>query len=145
CGSWHLFHLDGRPMAHAECPMAIALKENRPVRGSAAVAERPDGRRVAFEPYPTPLRDRDGTLVGAVNVLVDVTERLAAEEALRATASALEVSNAVKDEFLGLVSHELRTARSEEHTSELQSRSELVCRPLLEKKKNTANPDPDSL
>src|SRR5439155_1251975 len=57
CGSWHLFHLDGRPMAHAECPMAIALKENRPVRGSAAVAERPDGRRVAFEPYPTPLRD----------------------------------------------------------------------------------------
>ena len=109
CGSWHLFHLDGRPMAHAECPMAIALKENRPVRGSAAVAERPDGRRVAFEPYPTPLRDRDGTLVGAVNVLVDVTERLAAEEALRRTASALEVSNAVKDEFLGLVSHELRT------------------------------------
>jgi len=109
CGSWHLFHLDGRPMAHAECPMAIALKENRPVRGSAAVAERPDGRRVAFEPYPTPLRDADGTLVGAVNVLVDVTERLAAEEALRATASALEVSNGVKDEFLGLVSHELRT------------------------------------
>src|SRR5216683_8091678 len=29
-----------------------------------------------------------------------------------------------------------RTARSEEHTSELQSRSELVCRLLLEKKKN---------
>src|SRR2546428_10241360 len=26
-------------------------------------------------------------------------------------------------------------ARSEEHTSELQSRSDLVCRPLLEKKK----------
>src|SRR5206468_7959934 len=29
------------------------------------------------------------------------------------------------------------TARSEEHTSELQSRSDLVCRLLLEKKKNT--------
>src|SRR2546421_8794474 len=29
-------------------------------------------------------------------------------------------------------------ARSEEHTSELQSRSDLVCRLLLEKKKNTA-------
>src|SRR2546428_14191475 len=28
------------------------------------------------------------------------------------------------------------TARSEEHTSELQSRSDLVCRLLLEKKKN---------
>src|SRR3954452_4300401 len=109
CGSLRLFHLDGRPMAHSECPMAIALKENRPVRGSAALAERPDGRRVAFEPYPTPLRAEDGTIVGAVNVLVDVTERMAAEEALRAAAAALEASNAVKDEFLGLVSHELRT------------------------------------
>src|SRR2546421_8193432 len=29
------------------------------------------------------------------------------------------------------------TGRSEEHTSELQSRSDLVCRLLLEKKKNT--------
>src|SRR2546427_2054598 len=30
-------------------------------------------------------------------------------------------------------------ARSEEHTSELQSQSNLVCRLLLEKKKNTPN------
>src|SRR2546421_5582276 len=30
----------------------------------------------------------------------------------------------------------LSTPRSEEHTSELQSRSDLVCRLLLEKKKN---------
>ena len=109
CGSLRLFHLDGRPMAHDECPMAIALKENRAVRGVSAYAERPDGRRVAFEPYPTPLQDPEGTLVGAVNVLVDITERVAAEEALRASAAALEASNAVKDEVLGLISHELRT------------------------------------
>src|SRR2546421_2301534 len=34
--------------------------------------------------------------------------------------------------------------RSEEHTSELQSRSDLVCRLLLEKKKSTisSNPEP---
>src|SRR2546430_13073179 len=32
-----------------------------------------------------------------------------------------------------------RTKRSEEHTSELQSQSNLVCRLLLEKKKNTRN------
>jgi PAS domain S-box-containing protein len=109
CGSLRLFHVDGRPLAHDECPMAIALKENREVRGWTAIAERPDGRRVAFQPYPTPLRDADGGLLGAVNVLVDVTERLAGEQALRASTSALEASNAVKDEFLGLISHELRT------------------------------------
>src|SRR5438034_4517770 len=34
-----------------------------------------------------------------------------------------------------------RAARSEEHTSELQSHSDLVCRLLLEKKKNTTATD----
>src|SRR5256885_12851615 len=34
------------------------------------------------------------------------------------------------------------TARSEEHTSELQSPCNLVCRLLLEKKKTTASSDP---
>src|SRR2546428_9034967 len=33
---------------------------------------------------------------------------------------------------------DLASARSEEHTSELQSRSDLVCRLLLEKKKTSA-------
>src|SRR2546430_11157029 len=33
-------------------------------------------------------------------------------------------------------------SRSEEHTSELQSQSNLVCRLLLEKKKNTDSPHP---
>src|SRR2546421_6124580 len=36
---------------------------------------------------------------------------------------------------IGIVSSELEEERSEEHTSELQSRSDLVCRLLLEKKK----------
>ena len=109
CGSLRLFHRDGRPMSHDECPMAICLKEKREVRGWTAFAERPDGQRVAFQPYPTPLLDRNGDLVGAVNVLVDVTERVAGEQELLASAVALEASNAVKDEFLGLISHELRT------------------------------------
>jgi signal transduction histidine kinase len=109
CGSLRLYWPDGTRMEHGDCPMAIALRENRPVRGYEAIAERPDGSRVWFVPYPTPLEGDDGELVGAVNVLVDVTDRRMAEDALRATAHALHVSNAVKDEFLGLVSHELRT------------------------------------
>jgi two-component sensor histidine kinase len=59
--------------------MAIALKENRPVRGAEAIAERPDGTRVPFIPFPTPIRDSAGNLVGAVNMLVDVSERRQAE------------------------------------------------------------------
>src|SRR5687768_17951132 len=37
------------------------------------------------------------------------------------------------------VDHVIRRVRSEEHTSELQSRLHLVCRLLLEKKKKTKN------
>ena len=109
CGSWRLFWLDGRPMAHESCPMAITLKEGREVRGEVAIAERPDGSRVHFEPYPSPLLDDDGRLVGGVNVLIDVTERYRAEHDLAAAAEALTVSVSARDDFLGLVSHELRT------------------------------------
>jgi len=80
CGSWKLFWPDGTPMPHIECPMAIALKEDRLVRGMEAAAERPDGTRVPFIPYPTPLHDDWGRLVGAVNMLVDITERKRTEE-----------------------------------------------------------------
>ena len=109
CGSWRLYWPDGRQMAHRECPMAVALTEDRPIRGAEAELERQDGTRGVFMAYPTPLHDAKSNMVGAINVLVDVTERRKAEEALRAAADALEASNTVKDEFLGLVSHELRT------------------------------------
>jgi PAS domain S-box-containing protein len=79
CVSWRLYHADGTPMPHDTCPMAVALKERRPVTDQEAIAERPDGSRVRFVPYPTPIFDRGGNLVGAVNMLLDVTERHEAE------------------------------------------------------------------
>ena len=109
CGSWRLYWPDGREMPHNQCPMATAILEDRPIRGAEAEVERPDGTRAVFLAYPTPLHDEDEKLVGAINVLVDVTERRKTEEALRSAAEALAASNMVKDEFLGLVSHELRT------------------------------------
>ncbi len=109
CGSFRLFWTDGTPLAHGDCPMAIALKEGRSVRGFTAIAERQDGSRVDFQPYPTPLYDQGGRMIGAVNVLVDITERRRMEDDLRASAEALAASNSVKDDFVGLISHELRT------------------------------------
>jgi PAS domain S-box-containing protein len=79
CGSWRLYWPDGRPLPHDECPMAVALKEGRRIRGAEAILERPDGTRVPFMPYPTPLRDDSGRLIGAVNLLLDLTERQRAE------------------------------------------------------------------
>ena len=83
CGSWKLYWPDGTPLPHDECPMAMALQQRRPIRGMEALAERPDGTRIPFVPYPTPLFDASGRLTGAVNMLVDISERKRTEAALK--------------------------------------------------------------
>lgn len=93
CVSWKLYHADGTPMPHDECPMAIALKEGRIVRGVEAIIERPDGTRRWFIPYPTPLRDSEGKVVGGINMLVDITERKQAERATAHLAAIVESSD----------------------------------------------------
>ncbi len=79
CVTWKLYSDDGAFLPHDRCPMAVAILERRPVRGISAVAERPDGSRVNFMPYPTPIFDTAGHLLGAVNMLIDVTDSRQAE------------------------------------------------------------------
>lgn len=64
--------------------MAVAVREGRPIRGVEAYAERPDGARTRFRPFPTPAIDR-GEVIGAVNLLVPLDGE--AERTLLATAS----------------------------------------------------------
>lgn len=93
CGSWKLYWNDGRPMPHEECPMAVAIKQRRPIRGESAVAERPDGSRVTFIPYPTPLFGPDGLFIGAVNMLVDVSDRDRADDYAQRLSAIVESSD----------------------------------------------------
>ena len=79
CVTWKLYRPDGTPLPHELCPMAVALREGRAIRNAEAIAERPDGTRVPFIPYPTPIRDAYGQVVGAINMLVDISERRQAE------------------------------------------------------------------
>jgi PAS domain S-box-containing protein len=92
CGSWKLYWPDGTPLSHDECPMAMALRQKRPIHGKEAVAERPDGTRIHFIPYPTPLFDPTGSLTGAVNMLVDISERRRAEQDNQRLAAIVEAS-----------------------------------------------------
>jgi PAS domain-containing protein len=74
CVTWQLYTTAGDPIAHEDCPMALAIKQRQPIRDAIAIAERPNGSRVAFRPYPTPLFDDSGRLTGAINLLIDVTD-----------------------------------------------------------------------
>lgn len=82
CVTWRLYTNAGEFLPHDQCPMAVAINTQRPIRGVTAMAERPDGTRVAFRPYPTPIFDQDGRLCGAVNILEDVTDEVRAADFL---------------------------------------------------------------
>ena len=118
CGSWKLYWPDGTPLPHDECPMAMALKQRRPIRGVEAVAERPDGTRVLFIPYPTPIFDSSGELTGAINMLVDITHRKQSEQALRRQADELATLATENASLLRSAETELEQRRQADVTAQ---------------------------
>jgi PAS domain S-box-containing protein len=81
CGSFKIYEADGiTEVPLDKCPMAVTLKEQRKVTSNDAfIVERPDGQRRYFIPYPEPIFDANGSMTGAFNMLVDVTESTLAE------------------------------------------------------------------
>ena len=73
CGSCKLFTPDGSPITHNRCWMALALLEGKEYNGYEIAVERPDGSRLTALANANPIHDESGNLVGAVNVLVDIT------------------------------------------------------------------------
>jgi two-component sensor histidine kinase len=73
------------------------------------------GTRVPFIPYPTPLRDASGKIVGAINMLADISERRQAETQQRLLVD--ELNHRTKNNMqmlLSLLSRAASNARSEE-------------------------------
>jgi PAS domain S-box-containing protein len=99
CVTWRLYTNSGEFLPHNECPMAVAINTQRPIRGVTAIAERPDGSRVAFRPYPTPIFDKEGRFAGAVNLLEDVTDELRADDLLAQARRCRRLANAVSDQM----------------------------------------------
>jgi PAS domain S-box-containing protein len=95
CGSWKIFQVNGEPLPLDSCPMARALKEEIAIEGEEIVVERPDGKRLNVLPYPVPLFNVDGELTGAINTLVDITEKRNADRYLKQHAENLETINSV--------------------------------------------------
>lgn len=109
CISWRIFLPDGTEVPKNECWLAVALREGRPIRNVEAVIERPDGQRIPIIPYPTPLCDARGALVGAVNVLVDISDRKSAENRQKVLID--ELNHRVKNTLATVQSLAAQTAR----------------------------------
>ena len=110
CVGWQLRRPDGTPRPHDEYPTAIALREDRPVKGVEVIVERPDGTLVNLLPHAAPLHDSSGALIGAVNMLLDVTDRRRAEDAIRQLNETLEERVERRSRMMAQAFSELRAS-----------------------------------
>ena len=70
---------------------------------------RADGEWIWMEGSPSPITDQDGTTIGAVTVMRDITTRRALEDELRQRRAEAEAAVVAKSDFLANMTHELRT------------------------------------
>jgi signal transduction histidine kinase len=114
CGSFKLFARDGSAIAHDECWMAQALQTGREYNGEEIIIEQPDGRRLTVLAHANPIRNEGGELVGAVNVLVDITDRIRVEQVLRGSRDELAKMVSERTAELTKLSHHLLQVAEDE-------------------------------
>jgi PAS domain S-box-containing protein len=93
CGSHMLYSSDGAPIPLDQSWMALAIKENKAYEGVEILVERPDGSRLTVLSNVNPFYDETGKLLGAVNIVLDITERKQAEAAMAEMAAIVESSD----------------------------------------------------
>jgi PAS domain S-box-containing protein len=98
----HITLLIPSERASEEDSLLTTLKTGQRVDHFETVRRHKDGHEVFVSLTVSPIKDRNGNLIGASKVSRDITERLQSQEALK------EVSRK-KDEFIANMSHELRT------------------------------------
>ncbi|WP_051675684.1 CHASE3 domain-containing protein [Polaromonas glacialis] len=108
-GSFKFHHPDGSLRSYAQTGMAKVLRgEITAAHNVEVVIERSDGLRKAVVGNIVPLKNNRGEITGAINCFYDITERSRLERQTQAQAQALADLHRRKDEFLAMLSHELR-------------------------------------
>lgn len=107
CGSFKLYSTEGVPIPHEDCWMAVALRDSTTIHGKEIVVECEDGSRKTALAHASPLLNTEGQITGAVNVLVDISERITLEKSLRETTARLELCLKVLDQHAIVAETEL--------------------------------------
>jgi PAS domain S-box-containing protein len=93
CGAYRIYSPDGALIPHDQCGIALAIKENKVYEGAEVVIERPDGSRLILLAHVNPFYNAAGKLLGAANIVVDITDRKQAEAVMAQMAAIVESSD----------------------------------------------------
>ena len=91
-----------------ENEIIATLKAGRRVDHFETERLRKDGGRIQVSLTISPVKDEAGNIIGASKIARDITERKHLEDELRTLAADLSEASRRKDEFLAMLSHELR-------------------------------------
>ncbi|HET9679868.1 MAG TPA: CheR family methyltransferase, partial [Gammaproteobacteria bacterium] len=105
---WKMYNAEGEELSHEESPFATAVRENRAMQHVEYTVEQPGGNRLWCAVYPSPIRDNNGRVTGGINILLDISQHKKMEFQLEEQATTLADTNRRKDEFMAMLSHELR-------------------------------------
>jgi signal transduction histidine kinase len=122
CGSFRLYSAAGAPIRHDQCWMALALQNNAGYNGEEIIVEQPGGQRLTVEAYANPIRDESNRLLGAVNVLVDVSHRKRYEQVLEQANEELERRVAERTAALEAANAALQAEIQERRLAEASAR-----------------------
>ena len=92
CGSFRLYSSSGEPIAHDQCGVARALETGKDFEGQEILIERPDGSRITVLAHASPVHNAAGEVAGAINMLVDISDRKRAEDTQRLLTAIVESS-----------------------------------------------------
>ncbi|MFY9835274.1 MAG: PAS domain S-box protein, partial [Xanthobacteraceae bacterium] len=110
CGSYRMYHLDGGPIDHPDCPMGEVLRSGVSIHNREIVVERSNGSRGVVLVNIEAIKDGTGNVLGAVNCFQDVTERKRSERQI--TTLAGEAEHRVKN-ILATVQATVNLSRSD--------------------------------
>ena len=109
CGSCQIYDKEEKPISPASSPIARAFKEGRSSKEEEIIIARQDGTRRHVIPHPAVSFNDSGVMTGAINVLIDITERKTAETETLKLVDRLKLKNKELQQFAYMVSHNLRS------------------------------------
>ena len=96
------------PFKPEDWPISKALKTGEPQAEREIGFRRFDGTTGVMSVLAVPIKDENGSIIRGVAVALDITERKRSQDQEQQARAAAEAASLAKDEFLSLVTHELR-------------------------------------